>query len=180
MGIGMSMGFCHRQELHCSICMEDMNHHNPSCPQLTIENLTRMKITSRCPACSKRNAVSLNMDDFFECDSCHTQYSTSELGAGKERLILIDFKDNVHQVAKLEEKGKGVFKYDHTLDVASAARKIALAIRKKSKNEDPLDLAVILAQALQQTIPKYVETNPELEASIRKMLTSASEAQGIE
>jgi hypothetical protein len=110
---GMSLG--HAVVLKCSYCQGTIGEHEESCPQEITDQLRFLQRTMPCPKC-KKGTVDRNADDFFECRSCHRQFTTADRDDSWEKLILFDdFHDEYFHVALMPNKGKGGFPLDRQI-----------------------------------------------------------------
>ncbi len=104
----MSLGHGHELVLECNYCKRSISNHKLSCPQLACEEAHRRILNYICPACSA-SAVDVNDSDYFECRSCHRQFSRADQRDGVDTRLFLDAGDNFLPVVQLPEPGKGIF-----------------------------------------------------------------------
>jgi len=120
-----------RISIRC-ICGTDTNTHKPGCPQERLNGLIARQRHIRCPQCG-HPAVDRNDDDFYECRSCNTQYTTADMFENAERAFLDDPRASDIKVVHVHPlKGTGKFSLDTLIEEARAELKKANR-RKRQK-----------------------------------------------
>lgn len=155
----MRLGLClsHAQVLICTLCGRSIEEHLEGCPHLAAKRASlafcKYDINCHTPAC--RGKVYPNIDDFYECRRCGTQYSASEIGSdGKKVEYLIDYQHNEsYPVHVLPAKGQGRFLMNRQMEVASKAIVIAKKMVKKRREEPLTDFSEVWLQAEQMVPP---------------------------
>ncbi len=124
----MRLSLCQFITQECSYCNGTIAEHESGCPEGIIENLFSQRRNLECPNCGKKE-VEVNVDDFYECRNCHTQYVTTDWNGSWERAFIIDMNASIAGAAINVQvhpvKGKGKFKLDRDIAV-QAARKVRM------------------------------------------------------
>jgi len=113
----MEMGIGIMQTLPCPVCGAHDGHYD-GCEKAAMEELRERIVNLPCPKCGK-GKVGVNETDYYECRSCHTQFSTSGIVdcADPERTQLLDERhDQIIPVLVLQRKGDGKFPLDQALE----------------------------------------------------------------
>ena len=118
MRMGISLGMVQKIHIPCPAC--NSTPHVPNCPALAIEQIQASTRNMECPKC-KANRVGLNVDDFFECRGCKTQFTSSQAYDSKDPELTFIFdsrNDKAIRVAVMVREGAGDFPRDEALKVA--------------------------------------------------------------
>lgn len=106
--MGMSLGHGHSFILECTFCNRSVSRHKPTCPMLAYEEAQRRLLCYVCPVCRERG-VDVNDSDYFECRSCHRQFSRNAHHEGEGSRLFLDTWDDFLAVVELPEHGRGIF-----------------------------------------------------------------------
>ena len=100
----------------CNVCKSDP--HEEGCPVVHLERLNEMNRHISCPACNACG-VGVNSRDYYECRSCHTQF-TSGGGTTPADDVIYYLDDpkaaDLILVKKLPNKGDGNFPIDKKIE----------------------------------------------------------------
>jgi hypothetical protein len=122
MGLGLRTAPRLAMVQNCEYCTGKVDDHAPGCPAARLDYLVTQKKQILCPNC-KAPAVDVNTSDFYECRSCHTQYTRAQIdnvGGGTELVsLLIDedapLSEGMKTVRVLNQKGSGSFAIDNEI-----------------------------------------------------------------
>ena len=125
MKLGMRLRPLIRLQLRCPICSESITKHSDCCPLGQLEFFYQNLLNIDCPVCNKHNCIQLNQHDYYECEKCNVQFSSSPVVFDEDteklnRICLVDWKAN-HPipVLVLKENGKGIFPIRRTIEQTS-------------------------------------------------------------
>lgn len=146
MSMSMGMSFSMRQIQVCNLCGESVADHAESCPARAQEKLLENEMTFPCERKGCRGKVWRNSEDYYECMTCHTQFTTGMCVPGvdvekanleKTHLINVD-RNFVAHVLVMPEKGKGIRAIDENLarikEQIAYIRAQKKGVRMKDKN----------------------------------------------
>jgi len=106
----VNIGMSQRMVLLCSACGEDIKVHAADCPQGEIERLLERTPRANCVACRKGDLLP-NKDDYFECRTCHVQFSRGLICGGEDpatlSTVLLDLSGSVDFVPAKQMKAPG-------------------------------------------------------------------------
>jgi hypothetical protein len=127
----MSMGLSLEMFLECTYCKKkiDEEHEKSSCPKGQIAALVKSIRSYPCPECG--GTVELNTGDFFECRSCHTQFSAGEYtgegldedasSEGRTFILDMNYENRAIPVYVMKNKGEGKFRIDQQVALIKKA-----------------------------------------------------------
>ena len=118
------------QGIKCLLC-RGQGDHAVGCKIRQIEKLQDRNFYLDCPMCTKERQIGLNKMDFFECRSCHAQFSTSPFWGGKNSKLITLMGVNCDQIftaRSLKERGDGFFPID--IEIERLKKDIAKEIIK--------------------------------------------------
>lgn len=109
MQLGLTVRQIPQVEMECVFCHRAMSDHAPNCIQALCAQQVLRCLHYGCLVCGQRQ-VDLNTDDFYECRSCHTLFSTSpacgeDAATLVQSLLLTD--SSAISVLILKRKGQG-------------------------------------------------------------------------
>ena len=99
---------------------------------LAYEEAQRRLLGYGCPSC-RACAVDVNDSDYFECRSCHRQFSRAAHHNGEGTRLYLETGDNIFPVVELPEPGKGVI--PSWVAFQEACRRLELAEEQLEKTE---------------------------------------------
>lgn len=95
-----------RLTVKCRHCHESVSEHLSSCPMLAYEEAQRRLLCYGCPSCGACT-VEVNDSDYFECRSCHRQFSRAAHHDGEGSRLYLETGDDILPIVVLPEQGKG-------------------------------------------------------------------------
>jgi ribosomal protein L37AE/L43A len=115
--MGMSLSLSHHIAIPCPACKRTKC--KSDCPLQRHLALSAQQKRIPCPKCSA-HAVDINVDDFYECRECRTQYTTGSYDESWERTQLIVDMDaliseGVVAVLVYPTKGEGKIRIDQAM-----------------------------------------------------------------
>jgi ribosomal protein S27E len=136
MGIGLGFGpaLTPRLILECLHCQQSISEHAENCPMGEFEEAKHSFLNYQCPSC-KNPVVELNTSDYFECRSCHRQFTRGAGGDNGQPTQFLDFWGEMILVVELPEFGEGDIPILRVFEAAS--RKLELAedaLRKRRRS----------------------------------------------
>ena len=131
--LSLGLGLSQQLILKCPICQQSYDSHRSDCLQGRLEKLQGMDRHIKCPKCHAR-AIGVNKEDFFECRSCHAQYTTGSAFVVTEERFLLDDPQatDLIVVATLSQSGQGHFPLD---DVIAKVRKQIDNLTKRKRRK---------------------------------------------
>lgn len=85
-----------------------MSEHAPACPMAAFEAAKANLRTYGCPVC-RTSAVDVNASDYFECRSCHRQFSRGAHHEEKGPRLFLETDADILPVVELPQRGTGNF-----------------------------------------------------------------------
>lgn len=113
----MSLSLTPRLLLKCGYCEGSVSDHETYCPQHLFDMARSNMLHYGCPACDK-NSVEVNSSDYFECCSCHRQFSRADNRNEDTKILYIESEEEFLPVIELPELGKGDIPVLKALDTA--------------------------------------------------------------